>query len=114
MKLKIALAIVLMAELAQAYEIKENPDRKISIGFNFDRYSLKGDYELLNLKLPDFGNLTQNNFRGDLRIPMASFLTFSIGGGDTTQDLGLGVIDKDERWKMKGYNLNAGVRLYLP
>lgn len=118
---KLAMLFMLgMVCTVKAYEIPENPDRKISIGFTFDRYALKGDYNspatfpIPAITLKDAGTYEQNNFKGDLRIPLSPSLTFSIGGGYTKTDLGLDLVSRDERWEMKGYNLSVGARYYLP
>ena len=101
---------------AWAYEIPENPDKRISFGFNFDRYDMKGDYDLGARPTfgKDFGTLIQQHFKGDVRIPVFSFLTLSAGGGYSTTAMGLGLISNDERWNLHGYSVNAGFRIYIP
>ena len=113
-KVMLILGMVLCARVGFAYEIKGNPDMRPSIGFNFDRTDQSGDYESHILKFTDAGTLVQNNFRGDIRLPITSFLTFSVGGGYSTTTLGLSIITPDERWRMKGYNLSAGFRIFIP
>lgn len=114
MKGVLLAALLLLPTTLSAYEVPDNPDRKISIGVNYDRYDLGGDYELGAFKATDAGTLIQNNFRADIRLPLSSFFTLSVGGGYSTQSLGLFIVHRDERWNMKGYNLNAGLRLYIP
>ena len=115
MRIKFAIIVsMLLTNVSFAYEIQNNPDKRMSIGISYNRNHLNGDYELKSISLSDYGTLIQNTYGGDLRFPIASFLTFSVGGGYTTTSLGLGVLDKDERWNMKGYNLNAGIRVYIP
>jgi len=103
-----------MIDIGSTYEIKENPDRRISFGFTFDRFSMGGNYEYLSFKIPEAGTSIQNDFKADLRVPVASFLTLSVGGGYSTQSLGLAFLNKDERWKMEGYNMSVGFRVFFP
>lgn len=116
MKALLAVAVLMLTSIAWSYEIVENPDRKVSVGINFIRHSLSGDYNSneLNFKLLDAGSMTQNDFLADLRVPVSSVFTFSLGGGFSKQTLGLSIFAADEQWDMSGYKLNFGVRAYFP
>ena len=117
--MKRAMMVVMlmgMAGVAGAYEIKGNPDSKMSIGFNYDKSDMKGDYDWSGRPNfgNDFGNLTQVNYKGDIKVPVFSFMTLSAGGGYSATSLGLGLLDKDERWNFQGYNFSAGIRFFIP
>lgn len=115
MRILLMVGMMLLGTCAAwAYEIPENPDQRPSLGFNYERYDLKGDYTLNSLKFSDAGLWKQNNLKGDFRIPVASFLTLNIGGGYTLGEASWFILSKDERYALNGYNINAGFRLYFP
>lgn len=114
MNLIVVLAVLCLSGVARAYEIPGNPDQRPSLGFNYERYDLKGDYTLNNLKIGDAGLWKQNNMKADFRIPLATFFTIMIGGGYTMGEASWFIVSKDERYALNGYNLNAGFRLYFP
>jgi hypothetical protein len=114
MKILMSLFVILgLIGSVKAYEIKENPDQRISFGLNYFRNSVTGDYESPLFKVSDAGELTSNHIVADIRIPLTSFLTFSVGGGYSMDKMRITFVSND-KYDMKGYNLNAGIRLYLP
>ena len=115
-KVVLAALMVLVPAVGMAYEIEKNPDRRMSFGINFDRFDMGGDYEndTPKIKIADAGTWKQNIIKADVRVPVTSFMTLSLGGGYVMTDAGWAIVTKDERWKMKGYNINAGVRFYIP
>lgn len=113
MKWIAVVVLALMAQIVGAYEIPSNPDRFMSLGFNFGYSTQGGDYNWTTYHLKELGNFDQRSYIADLRIPLASWLTWTVGGGYLQTDLGLGIVSKQERWNMNGYALQTGVRLYL-
>ena len=87
-----------MTGIAGAYEVEGNPDRKISFGFNYDRYDAPDDSLGKN-----FGH-TFEDIRADVRVPVFTFLTLSVGAG----------VWNDARLNLNGYNTSAGFRVYIP
>lgn len=111
----ITIAFLLVAVLpAGAWTVNNNPDSRISVGFAFNRVKTEGDYTYRTFWMRDAGNFVQTTYQGDLRVPVLSWLTINFGGGYVTNELGLSLNGRSERWIMNGYNLNTGLRVYLP
>lgn len=106
-----ALAIIAVNIPAWAYEIQANPDRRISIGLNYDHQHTAGDYEFAGGKIDDFNKLSANSFLADVKIPVSGFCTLQVRGGyvNANSDLFTG-----EEVNSDGYDVGAGVRFYLP
>src|SRR3990167_3255045 len=82
--MKKGVMFVLMMVFAvrlNAYEIEGNPDRKMSIGLNYDRSGATSEYKFGTLKISDFTKGTQDQFLVDVKFPISSFFTFGIRGG---------------------------------
>ena len=113
--MKIAIAILatflVAGSLSWAYEIKANPDRRISIGLNYDRDSSTSDYKFGVFKISDFAKRTGNTFLADIKIPMSPFFTFQIRGGYGESTVNSFI---NETIDSKGYDVGFGFRLYLP
>lgn len=111
---KVTLALGLMLAyvgMARAYEVQGNPDRKISFGFNYDRSKQNSEYTFMNSKITDFAKMTGDSFTLDTRVPLSEYFTFNVHGG-------FGYSDNDlftgEKVSYSGYDIGAGLRLYLP
>ncbi len=111
MKTAIAVLVLLCATTVNAYEIQENPDRKISFGLNYGRWFDGSEYKFGGIKISDFSKTNGNNFIGDVRIPMSSLFTFQIRGGYSDYAT---TTFANENIDHKGYDFGFGVRLYLP
>jgi hypothetical protein len=103
--------MVLCAGSLKAYEIPENPDRKISFGLNYDRTSMNSEYTFGSFKVSDFTKLTQDQFILDARIPLSSIFTLGLRGGylSTKNDIFTG-----EKTTATGYDIGFGLRFYIP
>ena len=97
--------------VARAYEVPGNPDRKASVGFNYDRIGTNSEYTFLGAKIKDFNKVGQNAFIFDVRLPLTSFLSVSAHGGFLNSRSELFT---SEEVKAKGYNAGVGVRLFIP
>lgn len=103
-----------LVEIVSAYEISNNPDRKISFGFTYNRRNVEGDYRLKSFQFNDAGKRLDQDFVVDGILPLNSFLSFTASGGYSKTNLTLSIISRDEVWEMAGYNVSAGIRVYLP
>ena len=103
--------MVMCAGSLKAYEIKENPDRKISFGLNYDRTAMNSEYTFGVFKVSDFTKVSQDQIILDVRIPIAPSFTFGIRGGylSTKNDIFTG-----EKTTATGYDIGFGLRFYLP
>lgn len=112
----IALFIVgMLAKTAKAYEIPNNPDRRMSFGFNYARFNSNGDYNQNGANYANSETLTQNSFLFDLRAPIANWLTFSAGAGLLTSNAGFNPVNGfNETVNMSGPVFNVGFRVYIP
>ena len=104
------LMLGMLAKVA-AYEVEGNPDRKISIGLNYDRTHLNSEYGFRTTKISDFTKVNGNSFLADVKLPLSSLFTFQLRGGYTTQS---NDIFTGETVDYSGYDIGFGVRLYLP
>lgn len=95
---------------AKAYEVEGNPDKRISLGFNYDRASENSEYSFRGATMSDFTKISGDSFILDTRIPLNSFFTFSVRGGLTKSD---NDIFTGEKISYSGYDIGFGVRLYL-
>lgn len=100
-----------IAAIGQAYEIKDNPDRKISFGFNFDHLGDSTDYTFRSLKINDFSKTSQNQFLLDAKIPLNDFFTFGIRGGILKSNT---TLFTSEETDANGYDIGFGIRYYIP
>ena len=111
MKIKLALAMMFLGSMGHAYEIQDNPDRRISFGFNYDRSRQNSEYTFGAFKKSDFTKVTGDSFLLDVRIPLNSAFTFGVRGGinKSTNDIFTG-----EKVDYSGYDIGFGFRAYLP
>lgn len=105
-----ALLLVGLAFDAYAYEVQDNPDRRISIGLNYDRTSLNGEYKFAGTTIKDFSDNIQNAFIADLRLPISGFCTLNVHGGYLNMK---NTLFTNEEVSSGGYDVGAGVRFYL-
>lgn len=103
--------IALFGSIGNAYEIEGNPDRRMSIGLNYDRFSTTTEYTFGATKIEDFTDTGENFFNADLRIPTTRFLTLMARAGyhNSTNDT-----FAREKVKGSGYSFGVGARFFLP
>ena len=108
----IAMLVMVVGMVANvmAYEIRENPDRKISFGFNYDHVGTNSEYKFGSIKISDFTNAKSDSFLLDMKVPLSSMFTFGIRGGYLT---GNNSIFTGEQVDSTGYNIGVGIRFYL-
>lgn len=106
----VTLVCLMMVVMAQAYEIRENPDRKISFGLNYDRSWDSSEWKFGAFKISDFTKVTSNQVIADMKIPLSSILTFQLRGGYLNSD---NDIFTGENVKSSGYDIGFGIRFYL-
>ena len=96
---------------SSGYEIADNPDRRISFGFNFDHTKSGSDYSWSSRTIKDFTKSKSNSWLLDVKVPMSSMFTFGLRGGMFS-----GNTDSfaSERLESSGYNIGFGVRWYVP
>lgn|SRR3990167_5985166 len=111
---RILFAFATMALLASgvsAYEIPDNPDRRISFGFNFDHSKSGMDYTFALWSVKNFTETKSNSWLLDVKVPLNSVFTFGLRGGmfydDTRSFYG-------EQLESNGYNVGFGIRWYVP
>lgn len=97
-----------------AYEVKGNPDRKMSIGVNYNYFSMGGDTYDKVVKLENIVNYRGDSISGDVRIPISSMLTFTVGGSLLSSLSTYEHPTSYSQWDMNGYNLSIGFRVYIP
>lgn len=105
------MVMVGLVNLVGAYEIEGNPDRKLSIGLNYDHTGQNSEYTYRTFKTSDFTKVSGNSFLADIRIPLASIFTLSVRGGYSTQT---NDIFTGEKIEYSGYDVGVGVRFYIP
>ncbi len=112
----IVMAAVLMGGKAFAYVIADNPDQKMSFGFNYARASFSGDYQTGNFIYPGSESFWQNSFNFDVRAPITSFLTLYAGGGysNSNSNFSVPVFQVNQTVTLSGPIFNAGFRIYIP
>lgn len=110
--LTFVFTFVCLAHL-HAYEFKKNPDRRPSIGFLYSHNSYYGDYSTFWQLARNAGDLIGYSYLADLRVPVSSVLTITIGGGWIGQvwDSSVG---HHHRWELEGHNYSLGARVYFP
>ena len=111
--------LMMLPKSGIAYEIDGNPDRKMSIGLGYSHVHLGGDFTTGSgaFSFPDSQKLNENFFNADLRLPLNSILTFTVGGGyitsssdfATTKFTGI-----NQTSDVTGYSIGFGFRAYLP
>lgn len=128
--MKITALLFLVASPAFAtYAIDGNPDKYMSAGINYYRHDLKGSFkestQVSNFNITDGPQWKTNDIVFDLKIPVTSNLTCSLGGGyskldiigrDTTiMNIGgsLFELNVPTTQEFSGYNLNVGARYYF-
>lgn len=115
MKMRTMLLALLLAaafsSVAKAYEVVGNPDRRISFGLNYDRSSENSEYKFMGSNIPDFTKVSGDSFLMDVRLPLSSFFTFSVRGGFLKSK---NEVFTGEEIEYNGYDVGAGIRLYLP
>src|SRR3990167_10329049 len=94
------IVALLCAATVNAYEIKDNPDRRISFGLSYDKQNINGDYSFGSFKITDFTKQDFYYFQGDVMVPVSPFCTLTLGyryiGGTNTTFL-------NEKVDYKGY-----------
>lgn len=110
---KLSLIVVVLLGLmgsAMAYEVEGNPDRKISIGFNYDYTGASTDYKFGITRINNFTKTSQNMFLGDIKIPVSPFFSFGVRGGFYKQET---TGFTSEVFDSSGFDFGFGVRFFI-
>jgi len=111
MKKIIVLMMLGILSPAMAYDIRGNPDRRPSLGFNYINSVDKSEYMFGDFRIADFSKQTGNTVLLDARIPLSRFFTLTLRGGLSRSD---NDIFTGEKVEWSGHNIGFGIRLYLP
>lgn len=109
-KVLMLIAFVSLTSAVHAYDVPGNPDRKMSIGLNYDRENLNSEYSFMAAKISDFTKVGSNSFMADIRVPISSIFTFSVRGGYVSSTNELFTSEKVE---YSGYDIGVGVRFFI-
>ena len=123
------VVVMLSPSWARAWTFDKNPDKVLSVGFNYQHKDLAGNYQATTQGTRwDISNGSAwktDDFIFDLRLPMNNWLTIFAGGGlsqmtinsrDNTIAVISGFIydlNVSTMQKLDGYNVNAGFRFYF-
>lgn len=116
-----ALAVALLAGQAGAWEVRDNPDRYISVGVHADVEHLSGTHS--NVLDPGPNEVVQMETAGsnlsvagfDVRLPLFKQVTFTVSYDKLTLDAGnVREGDTFEAYDHRhGNRVDFGMRLYL-
>lgn len=96
---------------AYAYEIYNNPDRKISIGVGYDHAEGTTDYTFRAFHMNGFSKQRGDSLGLDFRAPMTSFFTLVLRGSAYKNRSDLFTT---ERLEQNGYTAGIGFRIFIP
>lgn len=85
MKKIIMLLLFVTPSLSHAWEVPKNPDRFPSLGLTYTGVSETGDYNIQGYKQDV--ETTNRSLIADLRLPLATSFTLSIGVGGTHSEV---------------------------